>query len=283
MEVFEKEFEEATDGRYDVQLFPDAQLGSENEVAEGIAMGSVTMELLSGTNISTWDNKFSMFELPFLFSDWDDANAAYDSELGEIYNTWTEEYGVHCLGFYASGFRATWNNIRPVRSPEDMKGLKLRVINSDMFINLFSLLGANPTPMNWNEIYTGLEQGTIDGQDNPPILTYDAKFYEKLKYMTATNHVCLSVFAAVNNDFYQGLSDEDRAAFDKAADDMLAYARENCKKADAEALEKCKAAGVECVELTEEEMQAFKDCVQPIYDEYRDIVGSDVMDKLLSR
>ena len=279
---FEEYVEKNTDGRVDVQIFPNGQMGAERECVEAVALGSLQMTVATASVMAAYDDKFNLMELPFLFSDYDAVYEAYDGELGEIYSSWMEEQNLLNMGFYCGGMRAISNKVRPVYTPEDMQGLKIRCIESDMFMTLFQLLGANPTPMNFNEVYTGLEQGTIDGQDNPAMLTYTSKFYKTINYFTSTNHVALCIPIIVQKNFYESLPEDIRTVMDEGFAIMLEYCREESLQAEQDALAAIAESGVECVTLTDEQMQMFADKVMPIYDEYREIVGDDVMDVALS-
>lgn len=282
MLTFKEYVEEHTGGRVDVQIYPNGQMGGERECIEAVALGSVQMTVATASVMSAYHEKFNLMELPFLFSDYDAVYEAYDGELGETFGSWMEEQNLLCKGYYCGGMRAISNRVRPVQTPADLKGLKIRCIESEMFMQLFQLLGTNPTPMNYNEVYTGLEQGTIDGQDNPATLTYTAKFYENLKYFTLTNHVALCVPLIVQKSFYEGLPEDVRTVLDEGFEVMEGFCREENLKFEQEAIDGMKEAGVECITLTEDQMQQFKDAVTPIYDQYREIVGDEVMDIALS-
>lgn len=279
---FEEYVETNTDGRVDVQIFPNGQMGGEREMIEGVAMGSLQMTVATASVMSAYGEKFNLMELPFLFPDYDSVYAAYDGELGDLYSSWMEEQDLLNMGFYCGGMRAISNSKKPVYTPADLSGLKIRCIESDMFMQLFKLLGTNPTPMNYNEVYTGLEQGTIDGQDNPATLTYTSKFYEKLSYFTKTNHVALCIPIIVQKSYYENLPEDIRQVMDEGFQEMLTYCREENLQFELDALDAMEEYGLEIIDLTDEQMKEFQDAIGPIYDEYREIVGDDVMDLALS-
>lgn len=279
---FEEYVEERTGGRVDVQIYPNGQLGGERECVEAVELGSVQMTTPTASVMSAYDEKYNLMELPFLFEDYDAVYEAYDGELGAIYNEWMEEHNLLNMGFFCGGFRGINNSARTVRVPADLEGLKMRCIESEMFLEMFRLLGTNPTPMNFNEIYTGLEQGTIDGQDNPATLTYTSKFYEAAKYYTATNHVALCVPVVVQKSFYESLDEDIRTVMDEAFAIMVEELREDKLEEEQRAITTMQEEGVEYTVLTEDEMQQFKDAVTPIYDTYREIVGDEIMDLALS-
>lgn len=279
---FKEYMESNTDGRVEVQIYPNGQLGGEQECIQGVSMGSVQLTVVTASVMACWGDKFNLMELPFLFEDYDAVYNAYEGELGEKFGEWMEEYNCLNKGFYCGGFRAMSNSVRPIHTPDDMKGLKMRCIESEMFLKLFQLLGANPTPMSFNEVYTGLEQGTIEGQDNPATLTYTSKFYEPVKYFTSTNHVALCIPIVVQKDFYENLPDDIKTVLDEGCEVLRQYCKDGWMNYEQECIQMMSDYGIECSTLTEEQAQMFKEKVAPIYDDYRAIVGDEMMDLALS-
>jgi TRAP-type C4-dicarboxylate transport system substrate-binding protein len=163
-----------------------------------------------------------------------------------------------------------------------MKGLKIRVMDSDLYVNLLQLFGANPTPMSFTEIYTALSQGTVDGQDNPPSLTYESKFTEVQKYYSLTRHTFSECPIIVNLDWFNGLTDEQKAIVTEGAETWLRdWQRDTAMGLESDYVDKIRDAGVEVNELSPEGLQSFKDAVQPMYTEYKDKLG-DVYDELMA-
>lgn len=279
---FEKTVEEKSNGRIDVQVYPNGQLGGEREEAEGCAMGSIQMALISSSVMSCFGEKFNLLDLPFIFDGYEDANAAYDGEVGQIYAGWMEEQNLHNGGFYCNGFRGICNSKVPVRTPADMKGLKIRVMETDMMLNMFKAFGANPTPMSWNEIYTGMEQGTIDGHDVPAELCYASKLHENAKYYSATNHGTCCISIIQQKDYLDGLDSDLRTIIDEATAELCAFMRDACEQGEMDAIAAMQEEGVEYIKLTPEETALFQECVKPIYEEYKEIAGEDVMNLVLS-
>lgn len=279
---FEKYVEEKTNGRVDVQVFANGLLGGDREILEAINLGTVQMGNMASSNLTAYGDKFGLYELPFLFGSFEAATAAYDGELGQIYNDWLAENDFACLGVFTYGFRALSNKVREVWTPADMAGIKIRVMEVPMYIDAFKLLGANPTPMSWNEIYTGLQQGTIEAQDNSPEQTWLAKFYEVQPYYTTLNHTLSNGLAICKKSYMDNLPEDIR----QIIIDGMKICCENQRQAsvinEQEYLQKMKDAGIVVCELSDEQRQAFKDLVTPLYDQYREICGSDVIDLALS-
>lgn len=277
LQKFEKYVEEKTDGKVDVQIYANSLLGGERELTESVELGTIQMCMPTASVMAMYSDKFNLLELPFLFDDYDSAYAAYDGELGSIFTGYMEEQGLTSLGYVCMGTRSISNSVRPIRTPSDMKGLKIRSIESDMFMTMFSLLGANPTPMSYSEIYTGLQQSTIVGQDNPPYLTYINKYYEHQQYYTLTRHVYLCVPVIVQMEYFEKLDPEIRQVIEDGIDIAVKEMRESFEKQEDESTSDMAKAGVEIIELTKEERDQFVKAVEPIYEKFSKIVGDDVM------
>lgn len=279
---FEKYVEEKTNGRMDVQVFANGLLGGDREILEAINLGTVQMGNMASSNLTAYGDKFGLYELPFLFNSFEAAVAAYDGELGEIYNEWLAEEDFYCYGVFTYGFRALSNKVREVWTPDDMQGIKIRVMEVPMYIKAFSLLGANPTPMSWNEIYTGLQQGTIEAQDNSPEQTYLAKFYEVQPYYTTLNHTLSNGLAICKKSYIDSLPEDIRQVLTDGMKICCDAQRQASVELEQEYLQMMRDEGVTVCELTVEQRALFQEKVMPLYDEYREIVGDEVMDLALS-
>ncbi len=276
-----KDYVESHTDKMKVEVYPNGVLGGERENVEAVELGTLNMCFPTASVMAMYDNKFNLLEFPFLFKDLDAVYAAYDGELGQIYNDWCAEHDLLILGYTCGGFRGISSNFE-IHKPEDMKGMKIRCIESETFMTLFSLLGANPTPMSWNEVYTGLEQGTIEGQDNPPQLTYTGKFYEKQKCYTFTNHVALCVPMIVKKSYFESLDPELQQVLKEAAKAGCDFIREDNIKEEKVATDAFTEAGMTLITLTDEEHKMFQDAIMPMYDDYAKVVGQDILDLALS-
>ena len=282
MKFFEEYVEENTGGRVDVQVHNNSVLGGERELLEGIQLGTIQLALPGSTQFEAYDKKFSILDVPFLFPSLEANEAAWSGELGDIYNEWLNEIGYTCYGIIPVGFRGIANNVHPVHKPDDLKGLKIRVMESKNYVDTFNLLGANTISMSYSEVYTALQQGTIDGQDNPPQFNVKAGFYEQQPYYTRSNHVLSRMLYIVSTDYMESLDPE----IAQVIKDGLALAVERHSvesiATDEAFVQEMIDYGVEVTYLTDEEMSLFVDKMEPLHAEFRKVVGDEIFDLALS-
>jgi tripartite ATP-independent transporter DctP family solute receptor len=277
-----KEWVEAeSGGAIRVDVYANGELGGDREVFESVNLGLVQMSIGTISVLTQYDEKFALSALPFIFDSPQKENEAMMGAFGQRLIDWMADYGFKCFGFQYDGARSVSNNKRPINTVADMDGLKIRVMDSDLYVRLFELFGANPTPMSFTEIYTALSQGTVDGQDNPPSLTYESKFTEVQEYYSLTRHTYSECPILVNLDWFEGLTDEQKAIITEGAETWLqSWQRETAMGLEDEYIQKIRDAGVEVNELSPEGIQSFKDAVRPMYDEYREKLG-DVYTELM--
>ena len=187
-EHFGKIVAEKTGGEIEVQVFPASQLGSERDMVEGLQLGSLEMTLTSTGSMGNFVPQVKLFNLPFLFKDRESCYRALDGEIGTQIADRFVKVGIRSLGWYENGFRNITNSKVAVNSPADMKGIKIRVMEDDVFILTMKSLGASPLPMAFGELYTALEQKTVDAQENPLAVIYSSRFFEVQKYLAMTGH-----------------------------------------------------------------------------------------------
>ena len=259
---FEKEVEEKSDGRIDVQIYPNAELGGDEELCEAVAMGTIQMALPSTSVLTSYNEKIGVLDMPYLFKDAQSAFDALDGDLGDTYN----------------GPRCTTNNVHPINTPADLAGLKIRVMSSPVFIRMYEVLGANPTPMSFSEVFTGLQQNVINGQENPPTLIYASGFQEVQKYLTLDNHVHNFLSVLTNENWLNSLSADDQQLIQDCVAEMVTTQRSMELEENDAVVAKLQEAGMEVNELTDEQYQAFVDAVQPMYDEYKQQWGTEIFD-----
>ena len=208
---------EKSHGELEVQIFPAAQLGSERDAVEGLQLGTLEMTLTSTGPLGNFVPEIKLLNLPFLFTNRDEAYKIMDGDIGtEIANKFPA-IGIRSLGWYENGFRHITNNVRPIESLADMKGIKIRVMEDSLFIATMKELGASPLPMAFGELYTALEQGTVDAQENPLVNIDASRFYEVQKYLAITGHFYSPAMLLVSENFFQGLSQEHKDIIISAA------------------------------------------------------------------
>lgn len=271
---------EKTNGKVKVEVYPNDQLSGGNQ-GKGIEMlmaGSVDMGFWSNIIYSIMDERFSAISLPFLIPDSETVDKVLDGEAGEAINKLLLEKNIIGLGFGEGGFRQITNNKLPIHTVEDMKGLKIRVPGMKMYISLYKALGSDPITMNFGEVFTALQQKTIDGQENPADVIESAKLYEVQKYMTIWDYSYDALFLGINKDKFESFDSETQQILRDAAKEACQYQRELDRERTKEYIQKFIDAGVEVNELTAEEKAKFKEAVQPVYDEYEPIIGKETMD-----
>ena len=219
--VFAPQVEKESKGRIKVELYPNAQLGGDRELCEGVQMGTIQMALPASSALAGFDKRIQVLDLPYLFTSREAAFEALDGELGQKLNEYMLAKGFMNLGYQENGMRHVTNNKKPVKSPADLKGVKIRTMENPMHLAYFKELGANPTPMSWGELYTALQQGTVDAQENPYAMISDGKFYEVQKFVSETGHVFSVTMLISNKKFMEKLPEDLRKIVVKAAHDFL--------------------------------------------------------------
>ena len=267
-EKFKEVAEAESNGTLVINIFPDNQLGSDRVQIESTQFGDIDIGTASTSPIATMYNDFYIFDAPYLFLNNEEAYNFIDGASGKKMLDGMEKIGLKGLAFWENGFRETTSSDAGIKSPEDMAGVKIRTMENDIHIEAWKAWGANPTPMAFTEVFTALQQGTIDGQENP-LGTIDAnKIQEVQKFVSMTDHVYTPFIIAMNLDKYDSLTDEQKSALEKAAKESTLAQREASKEINEKILEKWADSGVSVVELTDEEKQVFRDKINEakIYD-----------------
>ncbi|MGK7377369.1 DctP family TRAP transporter solute-binding subunit [Planococcus sp. 1R117A] len=282
-EAFKKKLEAESDGRLKIELYPNGQLyGSDREAIEAVQLGNVEMTIPAVAAMASFNDKFQVFDLPFLFNNNEAAYKALDGELGQELMADLENNGIKGLVFGENGFRHVSNNEGPVEAPEDMEGLKMRTLESPLHTDTFNAFGANASPFAFGELYTALQQGTYDAMDCPISLYYTNKFYEVQDYLTLTGHVYAATALLVNDDFYNSLPEDLQSLIMEASEEFRTEQRELAQQQDTEFLEKLETEGMQINELTDEQRNAFREAAEPVYTKYEEQIGKDLIDQALA-
>ncbi len=246
-EKFKELVEARSEGRIAVKIYHSKSIGNETEILQQIQMGTIQMGIVTVGPFDTFDPIVRVINYPFLFRDNDQADAILDGPLGAEILKSLESSGFKGLCFSENGFRNLTNNKRPVRSPDDVDGLKIRVMSSALHKTIWQSLGANPTPMPW-PIYTELEQGVIDGQENPLWVLEVYKFYEIQKYMTLTRHVYSAHIDVASLKWWQTLAAADQTLIRETVCEAARYQRRDNRAKNAARLELLKTEGMQVEE-----------------------------------
>lgn len=260
-----------------VRLFPGGTLGGDLQTVSALQGGTVEMTVLNAGILTAQVREFAVFDFPFLFATPQEADAVTDGPFGKSLLAKLEEKNLVGLGYWDLGFRNLTNNRRPVAKVEDIAGLKIRVIQSPIYIDLFNALGANATPMPFPEVYTALEQKAIDGQENPETTIYASKFHEVQKHLTLTRHVYNPQALLVSKRLWDSLSADERRIFNEAAAEATRFQRELSRQQAGVALENLRKAGMQVTELSAAELARFREKVKPVIDKHTQSVGADTV------
>ncbi len=256
---------EKTNGAVKLDVFGNSQLGGERDLIEGLQLGSVQVTCVSTAPLSGFTDMFLVFDLPFIFETTEQARAVMDSEVGEQILHSVDEQGLVGLAWFENGFRNVTNNVKPVTVPDDLKGIKIRTMENPIHMAAFKIMGADPTPMAMGDVFTALQQGTIDAEENPVPIVETNKFYEVQKYISMTGHLFSPAPVFIGKDYFESLPAEYQDAIKEAADEATPYQREQIDEQNVSGLESLKSNGMEANEV---EKAPFQDATKSVYDEY---------------
>lgn len=262
-------------GTIEVKVFPSSQLGGQKQLIEGLIFGTVDMALTGTAVLGTFQPQVALFDMPFLFKDRRHAYLSLDT-VGMNMGGALEAKGIKLLGFMENGFRHMTNNVRPIKTPEDMKGLKIRVMNNKVYIEMVKALGASPTPMAFAELYSAMQQGTVDGQENPSAHIYTKRFYEVQKYASLTGHAYAPEPMLFSMVTWKKLTDKQRAIIIQAAKESIAWQRKLSEREDTKFWNKIKATGKMSVITVNR--KPFIEATKDVYRKLAPVVGQDNID-----
>ncbi len=275
---------ERTQGRINIKPYYALQLAAGQQINEYFITVKGIADFAQGSTIN-WSpavKELTIFSMPFLFPNYKALDAVQNGEPGKKIWQISEEKGVVCLAWGENGYRELTNSKRPVRKPEDMEGLKLRVPGTPIFIETFRALGANPMAINWGESLTAFQQGTVDGQENPIVsMLIPYKLWEVHKYITLWHYTIDPLILGANKEVWNSFTPSDREIIMKAAQEAMAWNKMAARKGledSTEAIEFLASKGMQVVTLTPEEISAFKAKVKPVYDKWSKEIGVDLVE-----
>ena len=270
--AFADELERLAPGRYKVEFFPNGSLGGEREMVESVQLGALEMAITGTAVLGNFVPEMLVLDMPFLFRDSAHARAVLDGAIGQELIGKMKARGLVGLTFGEIGFRHVTSSSRAIRTPDDMKGLKIRTMENPVHLAAFRALGALPTPMSWTEVLTGLQQGTIDGQENPVSILVSAKMWELQKNVTLTRHVFTPISFTMSPEFFGKLSAADQEIMRKAALAGRAANRKYVDEADASGVAEMKRHGMQVVESVD--VAPFQAKLEPVYKQYSNRFGA---------
>jgi tripartite ATP-independent transporter DctP family solute receptor len=265
VKYFGELLKERTNGRYSVEVFHSAQLGEEADTVEQVRAGVID---INRTSLGPWNNlipETTIPSLPYIFRSVEHARKVMNGPVGDEILAAFEPYGVVGLAFYDGGARSFYNTKKPIQSMADLKGMKFRVMQSDIFVDMVAALGATATPMPYGEVYSGLETGVIDGAENNFPSFDTAKHAEVAKYFSLDEHLIVPEVLVMAKATWDKLTPEDQAIVKQAAKDSVAKQYELW---DAQVAKSRKTVEGEGVKISEPDKQAFIDAMKPVYDKW---------------
>jgi tripartite ATP-independent transporter DctP family solute receptor len=263
----------------EVQTFGASQLGTDQELLQKLKLNQVNFSLPSSV-MSSVDATFGIFEMPYIIKDREHMRRV-QGEMMDAFQEAANAQGYHIVGLAENGFRHITNNTRPISVPADLEGIKLRTPNGAWRVKMFQEYGANPTPMSFSEVFTALQTGTIDGQENPYAQIASAKFQEVQKYLSITGHVYTPAYILTSKSQWDGWPEDVKATLTDCANQTQDFTYEKAAELETELLQVIKDAGVE---VNEADKDAFIEASKPIYDAFAGEVegGGEMIDKVLS-
>ncbi len=268
----------ALSGEIEVQTFGSSQLGKDKELLQKLKLGQVDFSLPSSV-MSSVDDTFGIFEMPYIITDRDHMRRVQDAMMDKFQGA-ANDAGYHIVGLAENGFRNITNNVRPINVPSDLEGIKLRTPNGVWRLKMFQQYGANPTPMAFSDVFTALQTGVIDGQENPYAQIASAKFQEVQKYLSVTGHVYTPAYILMSKKKYDGLADNVKAALADCGSKTQDFTYEKAAELETSLLNVIEEAGVE---VNTADKAAFIESSKPIYEQFANEVdgGQEMIDTVL--
>lgn len=278
--AFKSAVEKLTKGSVQVQLYPNRQLGDEKQMMEGVRFGTVDSAIITNAVIAQIEPAFQINDLPFLYSNEAQAQKSLDGKVGQDLSALLAKKNILVLGYMEGGFRQMINNKRPVSAPADVSGVKYRVMQNPVFIDMFTSLGGAAVPMAWGETFTAVQQGTIDGLEIPIAVIDSSKMYEVTKFLSLTNHTYSAIELIISKRVFDKLNAEQRAAVIEAGKQATAVQRIAVNKNEKALLSGLEKKGMKV--NTVGDVAAFRASVQPMYEKAKKTVGESMVNQALN-
>jgi TRAP-type transport system periplasmic protein len=278
--AFKQRVEAAAGGRIEVQLYPNRQLGDEKPMLEGMRLGTVDAGVITNAVIAQIEPAFQLNDLPFLYDSEAQARRVLDGPVGQKLAAKLEAKGVKLLGWMEGGFRNMINNVRPVEKPEDVKGVKYRVMQNPVFIGMFSSLGGNAVPMAWGETFTAVQQGAIDGLEIPLAVIDQNKYFEVTKFLSITNHTYSAIPLLMAKRAFDRLPDDLKKIVTDAAAAATKDQRDAASANAAEVAARLEKAGMKVNRVSN--FVPFRESVKSVYEQFKGSIGADLMQDALA-
>ncbi|WP_417269945.1 MULTISPECIES: TRAP transporter substrate-binding protein [Alphaproteobacteria] len=280
LEGFAEDIAKSTDGQIEVTIFGGGQMGNDRELVELAQEGTIDIAVPTVSKLSAWDPAFAAPEIPYVFPNRDVALAVLEGPYGDYLEPKLNDLGLTTVGWFENGFRQMTNNLRPISTPEDLGGIKLRTMAVEAHIEAFDYLGANPTPMAFSELYSALQQDVVDGQENPLTNIVNNKMYEVQDYVSLTNHVYSAYIVLMNQGRFADMPEALQTQLRDALGRALQAELDIIDADETRNLEIIKDAGVEVNALSDGEITAFRDALGAMSSRFEELVGAEAYQAL---
>lgn len=265
MEYMARLVAEKSGGKMEIEIYPGGQLGSERQNLELLQIGSLGMTKVSASVMENFAPSLKVFSLPYIFHDKEHGYAVLDGPIGKNLLLQSQDFWLRGLTFFDAGNRSFYTKEKQVNTPEDLKGMKIRVQESQTSMNMIKAMGGAPTPISWGELYTALQQGVVDGAENNPPSFFLSRHYEVCKYYTINEHTSVPDILVIGTTAWNRLTPQEQQWLEEAAGEATEYQRKLWETAEKEALDAVKAAGVE---VTYPDKEPFAKSVEALYETY---------------
>jgi tripartite ATP-independent transporter DctP family solute receptor len=263
--------------KYDIQVYTNAQLGDDVRATEAVKAGMLDAVVTTLAPVGGIVKETMVFDLPFLFTDEQVADKILSGPVVKTLDQKMAKKGMICLAWYENGFRHLSNNVREIKSPADLKGLKIRTMENPIHLAAWRKLGANPTPMPFSEVFTALQQHVIDGQENPIPTFYDGKFYEVQKYLTLTGHIYSPYVLLFSKKVFDKMPKKDQKIFLQVGKETEPINRKIVRAAAKANLDYVVKQGLTVTNLTSKQKKVFQDMLQPVWDQFSNKIGINII------
>jgi len=277
---FKEIVEEKTDGQIIIETYHSGQLGDDRTMTEALQLGSQEVTIPSTAPLANFVPEFGIFDFPFLFPTVEVADDVLDGEVGKKILDKLESQNLVGLAYWENGYRDVTNSKHAIATAADFKGLKLRTMENELHLEAFRALGANPTPMAFTELFTAMQQKTVDGQENPLATIYLQKYYEVQSHVSNTNHVYSPFVFLMSKSFYDDLTEEQQKIVREAAVEAGVYERQLNREANEENLADLQSEGIIYTEVTPEAREEMKQLVQPTIDKFTEKIGKEIVNEV---
>ncbi|PPE69702.1 TRAP transporter substrate-binding protein [Caldimonas thermodepolymerans] len=281
VEQFAKRVREKSDGKINIRIFHNGTLGGDIQTLSALQGGTIDMTTMPPGLMVGLSAEYGVFDIPFLFQDFREADAVLDGPLGKKMMERLPR-GLVGLAYWDHGFRNLSNNKRPIAKLEDIQGLKLRVLQAPLMLDTFKALGANAVPLPFTELFTAMETNAVDGQDNPIVAFETNKFYEVQKHLSSTRHVYNPLIVLVSQASWNKLTPDEQKLLREAAEEVRADQRKVSREMEAKAIEKAKQHGTIYTDITPRERARMAQAVAPVIAQHKQQIGAALVDEFLA-